>query len=114
MPPTVKRDPQLAYSSLICPDAQIIAPCKCERSRVDYETTSLFCEGLNLDDAKASRILDSFLRTPNVSPLSMVVLSKNQLTRVPDQLRLFNRLRSVDLSKNYIKSIEPDSIVIGI
>ena len=115
MVPTIAMTPELEYySSTVCPVAEDIFPCKCERSRVGDGTVSLFCEGLNLDDVKASRILESFLRTPDVSPLGMAVFSKNKLTRIPNQLRLFNRLRSVDFSRNVISSIEPGAIVIGI
>jgi hypothetical protein len=116
MLPTIVKTPQLEYySPVICPGDEDIFPCKCERSRGgDGTSVALFCEGLNLNDVNASRILESFLRAPDVSPLGMVVFSKNKLTRIPKQLRHFNRLRSVDFSRNLISSIETGAISIGI
>ena len=112
---TIVKTPQLEYySPVICPEVEDISPCKCERSRGGDGTVALFCEGLNLNDVNASRILESFLRTPDVSPIGMVVFSKNKLTRIPKQLRHFNRMRSVDFSRNLISSIETGAISIGI
>ena len=77
------------------------------------DTAFLFCEERNLDDDKASKILDAFLNTPGVNPLGIVLFSANQLTRIPDQLRYFNKLSNVELNNNRISSIEPGTFVFG-
>ena len=105
-------DPLVSSSSFVCPRSQDITPCLCRPNKED-DAAILFCEVSNLDDYKASRILDAFIAKPPGSnknyPLGAIFFSKNRLTRIPDQLRLFNRLINVELDKNNISSIEPSA-----
>ena len=99
-------------STFLCPKAENVSPCLCMHNQED-DTAFLFCEERNLDDDKASKILDAFLNTPGVNPLGIVLFSANQLTRIPDQLRYFNKLSNVELNNNRISSIEPGTFVFG-
>ena len=100
-------------SSFLCPKKENVSPCLCMHNEED-DTAFLFCEERNLNDDKASKILDAFVNTPGVSPLGMVLFSSNHLTRIPDQLRLFNKLSNVELNNNRIGSIDPGTFVFGI
>ena len=53
-----------------------------------------------------SQLLDSFLKTQNVSPLTHLLLELNNLTRIPHQIRKFHQLESIVLNNNEIKSID--------
>ena len=57
-------------------------------------------------DSIVSELLDTFLTTKNVSPLTHLVLQLNNLTRIPHQIRKFHQLGSIVLNNNEIKSID--------
>lgn len=51
-------------------------------------------------------ILDAFLTTSNVSPVSLLNLFGNSLTRVPPQLSRFTHLNEVSLAHNNITFLQ--------
>jgi len=73
---------------------------------MEYGTLILECSRCNLTDSEVSDILDAFLSTPGVSPLLILNLSGNQLTRVPSQMQLFTELVVIEFQNNAIPSIE--------
>ena len=90
-------------SALVQPNPDDYAPCVCLDGR-DGLNLYVECSNHNLDDAKISSILNSFL-APGMSPLGALILTNNQLTKIPDQLKQFNQLTYVDLDKNKIPSL---------
>ena len=96
--------PSLVNADVTCPPAAAYEPCDCSEASSKPGTVILTCD--NLNDSKVSDILDAFLTTPGVSPLGDLNLSNNQLTRVPSQIKLFDKLEWVDLLINSITSIE--------
>ena len=97
----------------VCPPADKLEPCKCHvfGSGDKKEGTLWFdCIELNLGDEKISQVLDAFISTPGVSPLRELYLYKNNLTRIPDQVRHFTELDHVFLESNEIKTIEKGSL----
>lgn len=50
--------------------------------------------------------MDSLLSTPGISPVSILFLSNNLLTRVPDQIRFFPKLITANLDYNKLTSID--------
>lgn len=73
-----------------CPSDELITPCECKENENILGTLHLVCADKKLDDSKIDQILDTFLKTPGVSPLTLVSLKSNQLTRVPQKLPLCN------------------------
>ena len=98
----------------VCPPADKLEPCKChvfDRGDTKKGGTLWFdCTELYLGDEKISQVLDAFISTPGVSPLRELYLYKNNLTRIPDQVRHFTELDRVDLGSNEIKTIEKGSL----
>jgi hypothetical protein len=90
-------------SALIQPNPNDYAPCICLDGR-DGLTLYVECSNHNLDDTKISTILNSFL-APGISPLGGLILTNNQLTKIPDQLKQFTQLTYVDLDENKISSL---------
>ena len=68
----------------------------------------LDCSSLNLDDWQTSRILETFLSSGNVNRLRLLNLKNNQLTHVPNQIRLFSHLTRLNLGRNKIRSIKSE------
>ena len=100
--------------TIIGPDITSYFPCSCtpDLSIDDNDPhITLICDKLNLTDSKMSDILDAFLTTPNVSKILRLALPGNNLTRVPDQIRLFTRLIYVDLEDNHIQTIHSGAFV---
>ena len=91
-------------AATVCPPANVISPCAC--SQWTPTTTYLNCQSRVLTDSQASAILDAYLKTPNVSPVGVLQLSNNLLTRVPDQMKSFTQLEYAILDFNSITSIE--------
>lgn len=92
-------------SAVVCPAAaESYSPCTCYEYGNQPGTIYLYCGEKNLDDSRVSEILDVFLTTPGVSTLGNLCLSTNQLTRVPDQVRLFPQLDFVWLNDNKINT----------
>ena len=85
-----------------------VSPCYCYQALSQQMGTILVeCTQRNLDDLKAAEILDAFLNTPGVSPVSAVYLSHNQLTRVPKQISQFHpQLQTVFLDQNEIIAVD--------
>ena len=91
-------------TAVVCPNPNNYAPCECN-DRGD-ETVILNCRGKMLDDSRVSEILDAFISTPGVSPLTSLNLWQNQLTRVPLQVKLLNQLEHLDLESNKITTVK--------
>lgn len=89
---------------IVCPKPDDYFPCKC----LDYNdgTAYLFCDRQNMQDAKISQILQAYLATANVSPLSFLQLQYNQLSRVPAEIHLFPALNYVNLEYNNIENVQ--------
>ena len=85
-----------------------VSPCYCYQALSQQMGTILVeCTQRNLDDLKAAEILDAFLNTPGVSPVSAVYFSHNQLTRVPKQISQFHpQLQTVFLDQNEITAVD--------
>lgn len=98
--------PSLVQADIVCPLVADYTPCDC----ITYfgDTLLLDCYNKNLDDTKTSRILNAFLQD-GISPLGAVRLWANQLTRVPDQIKLFPKLSYADFLNNPITSIQSNS-----
>ena len=94
-------------AATVCPPANAISPCAC--SQWTPTTTYLNCQSRILTDSQASAILDAYLRTPNVSPVGVLQLSNNLLTRVPDQMKSFTQLEYAFLYNNFFTTIESGS-----
>ena len=98
---------QLVQAAITCPPDDAYAPCYCYEYIGKSETLTIDCQNRNLSDSKISEILDVFLTTTNnISPVSQIDLTSNQLTRIPRQIRSFSQLEDVFLIDNPIKSIE--------
>lgn len=98
---------QLVQGAVTCPPDDAYAPCDCYEYIGKSETVTIDCQNQNLSDSKMSEILDVFLSTTNnISPVSEIDLTSNQLTRIPSQIRSFSQLVDVSLVDNPIKSIE--------
>ena len=93
---------------VVCPLAAVIEPCRCESLQYWNEEDKILlnCNGLNLGDEKISRILDQFISTPGLSPFKELLLTNNNLTRIPHQIRHFTELNRVYLDYNEIGSIK--------
>ena len=61
-----------------------------------------------MDDWQTSRILETFLSSGNVNRLRLLNLKNNQLTHVPNQIRLFSHLTRLNLGRNKIRSIKSE------
>ena len=101
---------------MVCPKPSDYFPCKCEPEIFFSNGTllELNCRDKNINDSRISEILDAFLLTPEVTSLSILNLGSNQLTRVPDQVRRFDRLESIYLEKNIINSVHSGAFVFPI
>lgn len=93
----------------VCPPPGEISPCSCRDLGSDGLVIQLNCRSASLDDAKASQILDTMLSWPGVSPLRLLDMLDNRLTRVPSQLPQFVLLNSIDLSNNLITNVEANA-----
>ena len=96
----------LANADVVCPPEAAYAPCGCSEYSEKPDTIYLNCYNRNLGDSKMSDILDAFLTTPGISPVGLLDLMSNRLTRVPTQMKFFNQLDYVYLNNNDITSIE--------
>ena len=104
-------------SGIVCPPEAAYLPCTCTQYIDNNNNTTLpaqqwlflNCANQNLGDQKINAILDAFLdAAPDVTPLALVFLNKNRLTRVPTPIRSFStQLVNVRLDLNDIASIEP-------
>ena len=95
---------------VVCPRLAAYSPCICAENGGNPGTIFLLCSNRNLTDSTASHILDAFLTSPNVSPISIIELSSNpEMTRVPDQIRHFPLLTGINLDFNNISAIETET-----
>ena len=95
-----------ANAEIICPPRESYEPCGCSVDDAgDGTTVSLSCSFNFLGDVRVSEILDVFLTSPSVSPVSKMSLNRNLLTRVPLQISQFTHLETVLLDQNFIISI---------
>lgn len=89
-----------------CPPEADVSPCTCHICQSDGDHDLwLDCDSQRLDDVNASRILSAFIG----SQLREIFFFNNSLTRVPNEIRLFNSLDSLTLGNNPIQSLEPGS-----
>ena len=93
-----------------CPPVEDFRPCSCEDHHGGAVKANgslkLNCNNKQLGNAKISLILNSFLRLRG-QKLRKIYLNNNSLVNgVPDEIRLFDELSSVDLRWNPIRIIE--------
>ena len=93
-------------ADVVCPPSFAYAPCICVEISERPGTIFVDCWDKPLGDSGVIRVLDAFLTTPNISQVGWVRLFNTQLTRIPDQMKLFPRLFWTDISGNSIPSIE--------
>lgn len=94
-------------AGIVCPPKEAIAPCGCAlgwSGGIDLD-----CSDLYLGDAKISELLDIYLTTPGLDPLTSLYLSSNNLTYIPHQLKLFPKLEHMDIDDNNYRAIEKNS-----
>jgi Leucine-rich repeat (LRR) protein len=97
----------MSLTSSVCLWFGEVLPCKCTPNYdPDGALVGLNCRNSSLTDSSVNEILDALLAKPNSTSLSHLYLSENNLTRVPDQVKLFAQLKSVDLSDNRIAAIQ--------
>jgi Leucine-rich repeat (LRR) protein len=83
-------------------------------SPIDITSSSLVCSGFDLDDIRVSQILNAFLSLGIDAPITTLSLDSNQLTRVPDQIRLFSKLGYLNLNNNLITTVTTGSFNIAV
>ena len=109
----------VAPMPVVCPTINVTSPfCSCDQNADKPGTIQFTCGYLIIaqgelppsssvsGDSIVSQLLDSFLKTQNVSPLTHLLLELNNLTRIPHQIRKFHQLESIVLNNNEIKSID--------
>ena len=88
-----------------CPESSLISPCRCKLEQyLDDKFMELDCSFRDLNNSMISDVLDAFNSTMK-RPLSRFNLSNNRLTQLPEQLRILDRLRFVNLGHNQIKVV---------
>ncbi len=96
----------IVVAEVRCPTPVRILPCQCSEDPFGgNETSQLRCYRRNLEDQTISDILDVFLTTPLLSPLTRLDAFRKRLTKIPEQLPRFPRLDSVQLHENDIHHI---------
>ena len=93
----------MVNAAVICPPEADYAPCTCDEFLPTY--IYLDCSAQNLGDFKMNDILKVFLTTPDVSPVRAMRLDFNPLTRVPIQIKSFDKLVEVSINNNTIFSV---------
>ena len=93
----------------ICPPEAEYSPCVC-RDYYGDGTLLLDCDYRSLDDQQISDMLNFFLPEQGISPLSVLRLENNKLTKIPTQIKSFPRLKEVYLWQNAIETIETESL----
>ena len=100
----------VSTAQFVCPkESDYNRLCTCEENNEYAGTITLTCR--SGDDKKISDILNTFLWTAGVSPLSRLTLEQTEITRVPDQVKLFDQLKCVELVGNQIPIIHSRSFV---
>ena len=92
-----------------CPPQADYVPCSCteESSGAIYVN----CNNRNMTDSMASSVLQAFLNTIGISPVFYLDFAYNQLTKVPDEVRLFDKIQNVNLHWNKIQSIPSNAFL---
>ena len=98
----------LVESAVNCPLTSI-SPCICAENGSKPGTIFLLCGNNNLTDDRASEILDVFLTSSRVSPVSVLEMALTLMTRVPDQIQQFTQVTGIDLNFNNIATVEAGS-----
>ena len=109
-----------ATSANACPPEEDFKPCSCQSIGVSNGSLKLDCKNRGIGLDRISQILQNFLLLQNKTSrkLGQIILVGNHLVdRVPDEIRLFDKLSMVDLKLNDIRIIEsgafkfPDKVV---
>ena len=99
------------FKHFIMPEAEDILPCFLGPNN-EITAFHVHCNDKNLNDSRMAQILDVLLNTPRLVPLIKILYMRgNSLTKVPDQLVLFDRLRQIDLSNNNISSVQKGAVI---
>ena len=96
----------ILVDAIKCPQSLINSyPCHCSDNM--NETVSLKCNGIShSSDSDAAEMLSDFLSMSNMSSLSGILFTGGELTKVPEEIRLFEMLEHVHLENNRIRSIQ--------
>ena len=86
-------------------------PCICDDLFFSLDDLSssykIDCSGKKLTDMKISGILENLATSQSGAYLHHLDLSNNRLTRVPEKLRHFRNLQTINLDSNSIRSVSP-------
>ena len=94
-----------------CPPEESYSPCNCYDNDFDDGALKIDCDSRDLDDQKASDILDNIIANlGSSSPLRALRMENNQLTKVPDQIKLLPALQQLYLYQNDIEVITAGSL----
>jgi hypothetical protein len=96
----------VVQSAIVCPPFEIYSPCTCTEPPISPNTIEIDCVYRFLSDSRMNEIMNALLTTPDISPVSILFLSNNYLTRVPDQIRFFPKLITANLDYNKLTSID--------
>ena len=89
---------------MVCPPAADLVGCTCQEAWSDESGLDIDCREAKLNDARVEGLLKALLET-GVSPAVTFDASKNNLTKVPDDLSKLSKLTYIDMSDNQITSI---------
>ena len=112
-PPTTEpstSEPQSTPTPGQCPSEESYSPCKCRGDVFDDLALLLDCDEHDLDDQRVSEILTAFLNDQNADPLRVFRAEYNQLTKIPDEIKLFPQLQQLYLYSNNIEIISTGSL----
>ena len=99
-------------SSLICdcPTYAVeIAPCVCGAASDGSSTLGIDCANKGLDDSAMEAIVKNI---PATTPVSVLNLGNNTLTRIPANLLQYTQLQTLIVSKNKITALGANQVAL--
>jgi Leucine-rich repeat (LRR) protein len=108
-PPTTEEPPPTLAPDQ-CPPLEVYSPCKCFDNAYDDGALLLDCDYTAMNDQRISEILNAFLSDQTINPLRALRVENNQLTKIPDEIKLLPELQELYLYNNDIQIITADSL----
>jgi len=102
----------LALTPLICQCptyADDIKPCTCGATESSTETLTINCANYGIGDSKMETIVNNISAT---TPVAVLDLGNNTLTRIPANLPQYKQLQTFIVSKNQITSIGANQLTL--